>query len=341
MNDAIRTYGENQRPEATSFINTNRSSMLSAIIRSKICLIGDFHTYGPCQRFFAHTLEAIEELDPGSSFCILEFLSEDDEKYVREFLDSKISLETFLDKTQLQLKWPFPLTEYARVLELCRKHKIAVFGMRTSEGSTLYQDDLYFSSRIQDLLTRHPTYRAMVLVGEKHLSQNTELIVSAEGIEKNHTVSVFVDRYFSSANTNANNPPNPRFFHNETESVFIANRHPEWKKWLSVMFWERWVEGEGRRPKKGFSLDEIDTSEIDSFLFNQAKAFISKTLEHDQSSGDGASRMDFAIQDLPIEGLPVAELAKSAFSKAFIASDLAKEAGIKHLQDAFLRQLFY
>lgn len=147
------------------------SEMMEATLKSDIVYVGDYHTCKQSQRSFLRILKNIIKKD--KNFIIgLEFLNQQHQKSLDQFLNSTITKEVFLKKVQLKRHWVFDLWEnFEPIFDFAKHHQIPLFAIdATNKKATLAQRDKAVAKRIADLLKKNPGQRIFVFIGDLHIA---------------------------------------------------------------------------------------------------------------------------------------------------------------------------
>ncbi len=151
---------------------SSRAELQASIARARVVLVGDYHTFHPCQRAFAELVLAPRPA--GARFVIaLEMFEAKDQALVDRLVAGQIDEATFLKKTEIARRWPVGALVALRPV-LAAAHArgdriIAVDAERRGPGALGVRDRLT-ASRVAEALAVTGADRAFVLVGEYHLA---------------------------------------------------------------------------------------------------------------------------------------------------------------------------
>ena len=97
----------------------------------------------------------------------LEFVSQDDQIYIEQFLNEQITEREFLESINYKDSWRFPWNHYKDFFELSKKNNFKIYGLN-SEGS-LSERDKSAARSISKLHQHNPDSQIFVLFGELHI----------------------------------------------------------------------------------------------------------------------------------------------------------------------------
>lgn len=180
INEAVEGYTDEFRRYEARYRRSVRhvrapatfAKLIKRTLRSRIVLVGDYHTLKQSQRTFFRILRAQPPRDR-RVIIALEMLPGDRQKTLDRFIRGELEEAAFLKKIGHQKRWPFGASEAARpIFELCRERGWRLIGIDRDDpgSSTLADRDAYAAEQISAGLLGDPEARVFALMGEMHLA---------------------------------------------------------------------------------------------------------------------------------------------------------------------------
>lgn len=147
--------------------------VIDDIGRSKVVLMGDYHTLDQSQRSFVRFMRSTLKNKSKQIVVALETIQNRHQKYLDDFMLSKIDKDTFIRKIGFKNHWYFDLwPSYEIIFDFLKFHNVPTFGIETSsqEKRTLLERDDFMAEKIVSLAKRYPDKIIFVLVGDLHLA---------------------------------------------------------------------------------------------------------------------------------------------------------------------------
>jgi len=157
--------------------NFTRRSTVEAIHRdiskSRIVLVGDYHTLDQSQRSFVRVLRNYFRDQNKKVIVALEAIQARHQRYLNQFMFDGIKENVFIEKIGFKEHWFFDLWEnHLVIFDFLKFHQIQVYGIEAPgyENKSLLERDEYMAEQIVDLADKNPDKKIFVLVGDLHLS---------------------------------------------------------------------------------------------------------------------------------------------------------------------------
>ena len=165
-----RTY--NQKFPKT-FRTSSKKQLFQKIAKSKIVLIGDFHSFRQSQKGFIRLLEETLKLGKKPTIA-LECLQQSSQRFIDLFLDGLITLDELREESHFEKNWPFPWKNYREILLLAKEKNLPVFGInipeKKRESEMLRKRDIAAAEKISAIAQTLETDLFFVLYGDLHLA---------------------------------------------------------------------------------------------------------------------------------------------------------------------------
>lgn len=147
--------------------------VINSIKKSRVVLVGDYHTLDQSQRSFVRILRQYMR-DVNKKIVVgLETIQTRHQKPLNQFMLSQISEEVFIKRIGFKKHWFFDLWgNYEVVFDFLKYHTIPTFGVEAPgyEKLSLKARDEHMADQIVALCERYPDSVIFILVGDLHLS---------------------------------------------------------------------------------------------------------------------------------------------------------------------------
>lgn len=143
------------------------------ISKSRVILVGDYHTLDQSQRSFVRVLRSYFRSHDKDFVVALETIQARHDKHLDQFMAGKINETLFIKKTGFKKSWFFDLWgNYVVIFDFLKYHHVATFGIEMTghENRSLLERDIHMAERIVELAKRYPDKKICVLVGDLHLA---------------------------------------------------------------------------------------------------------------------------------------------------------------------------
>jgi hypothetical protein len=227
----------------TKVIKTSRRALINAVVSSKICLIGDFHTLRQSQREALRILrESLSALPGTQIYFAMECFRSVDQQQVDLYLDGKLEIEELFTQTRFDKYWGFPRQNYQMLIEFCRHHGIKITGINTENAGrdSIKKRDDHCAKILSTIVQQDPNSKILLLIGEYHLADDKlpGSISEKHFIDKKSVVKIITntDRYFESVEGAFSSFESVHLKLNKN-FYSILNTSP-WLKWMSALHWE-------------------------------------------------------------------------------------------------------
>ena len=230
-------YEEQEAYKNINFQNENLEDFIQRVKEASIVYLGDFHTFDQSsknlQRLIKSTLLPEKEVIIG-----LEFVSQDDQIYIEQFLNEQITEREFLESINYKDSWRFPWNHYKDFFELSKKNNFKIYGLN-SEGS-LSDRDKSAARSISKLHQHNPDSQIFVLFGELHIFPD-KLPKNVEELTPSKVDQVIIHQnideiYWQQIEKSPSQRPESsivRILDNE----FSLQNSPPWVKLESLVYW--------------------------------------------------------------------------------------------------------
>ena len=146
---------------------SSREEFAAAAVRSKVTLVGDFHTLEHAQRTFLFLLQDAEK-KKCRPILGLEMVNAKFNAPLNRFVKGRIGEGEFLEEIRYFETWGFDFAHYKPILDHARHLKLAVHGLNT--GGPLAERDHFMAHRIRHGLNEYPGQPIFILVGDLHVA---------------------------------------------------------------------------------------------------------------------------------------------------------------------------
>src|SRR3989344_3558101 len=141
--------------------------LMNRIKEAGIVLVGDFHAQKQSARGLLRLLRKV----PGNFILCVECLTDEDQIYIDQFLQGRLSEKDFLSRVQWKKKWSFPWENYRPLFKWAQQNKIQVFGINASSTvKSLTERDKYSAQVIKSIRSRFKKSQIFIQYGDLHLA---------------------------------------------------------------------------------------------------------------------------------------------------------------------------
>lgn len=274
----LRDYAkEFERSLPRSFTRTEASHLIDSVLRRRIVLFGDFHTFKQTQRALLRLLRDVLAKSPRPKLVLaIEFLKSKYQGKLESYMAGEIAEDEFLQAVNYGREWGFPWAHYKPLIELARDHMIPVICVNSNHPGpkSLEMRDKTCARFLADAAQRYPDHIVFCMIGEYHLADShlpatlwNEL--ARRGIEASTPlmrVVCNVDRYYFDLENSAKPARSTEVLRLKRDFYCILNSAP-WLKWHSFAIWEEMRTGfPGAVENEQSTLDQDDDhADDDSF----------------------------------------------------------------------------
>ena len=235
LSDELLQYRKDQiRFSKRPFKSSSVAKLLQAVKISKIVYLGDFHTFDQASRNLERLLRALVKMNNKLTLGV-EFVHEQNQNIIDDFLDNKISEVEFLESVDYRESWRFPWNHYKIFFDIARKYSLKVIALN-SDG-TLAQRDKMASRLITNHLKNHSSDILLVLFGEYHIVPDKlplqTTIMLGTSIRQT-IIHQNLDEVYWKQNKDGNKKGQIICF---SESEFSLQSSPPWIKYESMNYW--------------------------------------------------------------------------------------------------------
>jgi uncharacterized iron-regulated protein len=152
---------------------SSTSELIRHVMSSDVVYHGDYHPLKQSQRSVLRILREIVE--KRKIILCLEMFYANDQRWIDQFLQRKITQKEFLEKIDYKKKWGFKWEHWKPVIDLCKKNKIPIAGINSDQSdkkNSLLERDIFSAIIIGKLLIRNPDTLIYVVDGDYHISPN-------------------------------------------------------------------------------------------------------------------------------------------------------------------------
>jgi uncharacterized iron-regulated protein len=169
-------YENAYRRSTRDYQKTATTKELERLIKkSRIVLVGDYHTLDQSQRSFVRVLRSYFRHQDKNILVALETIQNKHQRILDCFMASVISDQDFIKKIGFQKHWFFDLWEnYTVIFDFLKYHAIPTYAIEAdnAEKRSLKERDVFMAERIVELAQKNPGKVIFVLVGDLHLAPN-------------------------------------------------------------------------------------------------------------------------------------------------------------------------
>lgn len=172
----IRAYERSYRASLPQKIQaSNRAQLQSAIHRSQVVLVGDFHPFRQSQKGFIRLLASKQKM--GEKIAVaLECIQHQKQAALDSYAAGHITIEELKEEIDYENEWPFPWQNYREILEFAKKNGMRLVALNIKERNRdprmLKLRDEAAAKIISQLANENSFTRIFVLYGELHLGAN-------------------------------------------------------------------------------------------------------------------------------------------------------------------------
>lgn len=181
INDSVEVYDphfEQYRNRYTRSVKEyQRRAKLSQVEndmdKSRVILVGDYHTLDQSQRSFVRVLRSFFKNKGKNVVVAMEAIQKRHQRYLNQYLLDGIDQQTFVKKIGFKKHWFFDLwNNYAVIFDFLKYHQVPVFAVEAPgyEKKSLKERDEFMADEILSLAQLHPNEKIVVLVGDLHLA---------------------------------------------------------------------------------------------------------------------------------------------------------------------------
>jgi len=152
---------------------SSTSELIRHIVSSDIVYHGDYHPLKQSQRAVLRILREI--VDKRKIILCLEMFYADDQRFIDQYMQRKLTRKAFLEKINYEKKWGFRWENWKPIIDICRKNNIQIIGINSDQSdkrNSLTARDAYSAKIIGKLLIRNPDTLIYVVDGDYHVSPN-------------------------------------------------------------------------------------------------------------------------------------------------------------------------
>lgn len=240
---------------------SNPDRLLEAVEKADTVLGGDFHAYSQSQRTHLRILRSLSRSK--KVVLALECLCWEDQKYVEQFLQNKISEEVFLSRISWKTKWGFPWKHYRPLFEIAKKRNYPVIALNKLSRSRVSKNrdlpgsrpstesrERFAAKILKDVRKKYSEHLIYVVFGDFHLSSQQlpkKLAKNSEKLVLIHQDSAQL--YFRLAKKELENEVRVL---EKKDKHFCVLTSPPWVKWQNYYFF---LEGLGDASLPGQYVD--------------------------------------------------------------------------------------
>lgn len=167
-------YENHYRKSTCDYQKTATVEELEKLIKkSRVVLVGDYHTLDQSQRSFVRVLRSYFRHQDKNIIVVLETIQNKHQRLLDCFMASVISDKDFIKKIGFQKHWFFDLWEnFTVIFDFLKYHAIPTYGIEADnvEKRSLKERDVFMAERIVELARQNPDKVIFALVGDLHLA---------------------------------------------------------------------------------------------------------------------------------------------------------------------------
>ncbi|NDE14408.1 hypothetical protein EBZ80_05695 [bacterium] len=244
----VRYAEDFERSLPRSFSRVSNSHLIETVLRRRIVLFGDFHTFKQTQRALLRLLRDVLSVTPRPKIVLaLEFLKNRYQKQLESWMAGEISEEEFLQAVNYSREWGFPWNHYKPLLELARDHMMPVICVNSDHPGprSLEMRDRTCARLLASASEDYPDHIIVCMIGEYHLADNhlpatlwNELARrDAEASTPLMRILCNVDRYYFDLEGGGTTVSSTEVLRLKRDMYCVVNS-PPWMKWQSFAIWE-------------------------------------------------------------------------------------------------------
>lgn len=171
----FKRYNKNYQRAVASYRHlATVDEVMADVEKSRIVLVGDYHTLDQSQRSFVRFLRSYLSTHRDRKITVaLEAVQARFQKHLEHYLLGKISSEEFIRKIGFRKHWFFDLwPNYEIIFDFLAYHHIPIQAIDADNRRTftLVERDEFMAAEIIQLVKKFPEEKIMVLVGDLHLA---------------------------------------------------------------------------------------------------------------------------------------------------------------------------
>ena len=244
----LRYAQDFERSLPPSFSRSENAQLIETIMRRRIVLFGDFHTFKQTQRALLRLLRELLAVTPRPKIVLaLELLKNRYQKQLESYMAGETSEEEFLQAVNYSREWGFPWAHYKPLIELARDHMIPVVCVNSDHPGprSLELRDQTCARLLANASEEYPDHIVFCLIGEYHLADNhlpatlwNELARrDSDAATPLMRILCNVDRYYFDLEGDGRALGSTEVLRLKRDFYCILNS-PPWMKWQSFALWE-------------------------------------------------------------------------------------------------------
>ncbi len=229
----LSSYRKNQeRLSKRPFNHCSQTKVISAINRSHVVYLGDFHTFDQNSKNLERIIKILMSQKKKLSLGV-EFIHQRHQLAIDQYLDGHLTELEFLETIEYKDSWRFPWFYYKVFFEHAKENDFKIIALNTDGG--LEVRDQNAAEMIADYLHNNKNEIMLVLFGEYHISPNKLPARVKKLMNKNLIQTIIhqnLDHVFWKLEAN---PKSPFIQFNDYE--FSLQTSPPWIKYESMIYW--------------------------------------------------------------------------------------------------------
>jgi uncharacterized iron-regulated protein len=219
---------------------SSKSELFDDLQDTQVIYCGDFHTLHRSQYTAIKILKHLASTGR-KIFLGLELVPMHAQDIANDYVDGRISEDTFLSKIDYEKVWGFPWEYYKPLFDLAKKHNMHILGLNSADEAFKIRDQVA-AGQIIDCLENNPDARVFCLYGDlhiatKHIPSEVEKLRKKRKLKKIKTTSIFQncdEIYWKLLDENLAHQVDVVKI--STNSYCIISSTP-WIKWQSYQSW--------------------------------------------------------------------------------------------------------
>ncbi len=168
--DELLSYQKTQKKYASrEFFHSDLDELFRSFDNSRVIFVGDFHTFDQYSRNLERLLRQLFQKNEKWALGV-EFVHQDFQYFINEYLDHTITEREFLEEIQYHDSWRFPWAQYGNLFTQCRKEKRKILALN-SEGNLIERDRMA-AKKVAQFLNDNPEDKVIIFFGELHIFPN-------------------------------------------------------------------------------------------------------------------------------------------------------------------------
>jgi hypothetical protein len=241
MSDGLKRYDTEYAQELKKkWQASHRLELLSAIEKSQLVWIGDFHALKQSQKAQLRILKSLAQKE--DLLVFVECIEAKNQKFIDLYLSGKINEREFLKAIEWKKSWGFPWENFKPLFRWAAKNKVQVVGanlhVEDRSAQSLRRRDVFSSQVIADVIKKNRYgKRFVVIYGDLHLASKhlpAELSKRVKNLKSVYVYQNPEEVYFQLLEKDIEHQVDVVKFGG---NKFALNSVPPWVKWQNYLIY--------------------------------------------------------------------------------------------------------